>query len=258
MAAKAKKAGKMPQKKEEYITNKVLAVFSICLLGVLALMLLTRLTSVGSSYALGITLLKIVMGVSVVGIIVGAILVGHEHKNKVDTTYRLATGRNVIIVFAVALIMFALLYHFGAPIAKIFYVVLPALAVYYLIYHSYQPEFFVIAADCGIAALLLLLTRWVGGVWKWIAVIGMVVLCIVQLIEVAAVRKNKNHLKLGGKTFSFVFGKNAYLMMQLTPAVMAIVVVGGALLGPTASACALAAAGGYAFVTAVYYTVKLM
>ena len=35
--------GKKPISQEEYTTNKVLAVFSVCLLGVLVLMILERL-----------------------------------------------------------------------------------------------------------------------------------------------------------------------------------------------------------------------
>ena len=43
----------------------------------------------------------------------------------------------------------------GTQPIKILYVVLPVLAVYYLVYHSYAPEFFVIAADCGMAIGLM-------------------------------------------------------------------------------------------------------
>lgn len=46
--------------------------------------------------------------------------------------------------------MSAISYIGIAPI-KALYVILPVLAVFYLVYHSYSTEFFVITVDCGAA-----------------------------------------------------------------------------------------------------------
>ena len=131
----------MPQKREDYITNKVLAVFSVCLAGVLVLMGLRKLIDFGTTYLLGMTVLRVLMGVAALGAIGSILLMLHEKKKGRDLSCRILTGRNLLILFAAALVIFALIHHYGLPIFKVFYGLLPALAVYYLIYHSYQPEF---------------------------------------------------------------------------------------------------------------------
>ena len=58
-------ANNVPQKeKEEYITNKVLVVFSLCLGGVLLLMGVKNLVSNGVSYLTGIMVVKVLIGIS--------------------------------------------------------------------------------------------------------------------------------------------------------------------------------------------------
>ncbi len=256
-------AKNVPQKKEDYITNKVLAVFSICLAGVLVLMGLRKLIDFGTTYLLGMTVLRVLMGVAAAGVVLSIVLMAHQKKKGADLTYRILTGRNLLIVFAVALVILALVHHYGIPIFKVFYGLLPALAVYYLIYHSYQPEFCVISVDCGAAVALLLIVRraQISANVKylaWVALAVYVALAVVQLTMTAQVKNAKGKLKLGGRTLSFQFSKNAYTMLTVTPIVMAILVALGAAMGTGIALYAIFAAAGYLFVTAVYYTVKLM
>lgn len=256
-------AKNVPQKKEDYITNKVLAVFSICLAGVLVLMGLRRLIDFGSTYVIGMTTVLVLMGVSVLGIVIGLVMRMREKSKSVDTAYRILTGRNVLIVSAAALVILALVHHYGTPIFKVFYALLPALAVYYLIYHSYQPEFCVISVDCGAAAVLLLVLRRIqlnGGARSvsWLVVGVCAALALVQIALALQVKKANGKLTVGGKKRSFRFSGNAYTMLMLTPVVMTALLALGAALGAAVSLYAVFGAVGYLFVTAVYYTVKLM
>ena len=57
-------AKNVPQKKEDYITNKVLAVFTVCLGGVLILMGLKKLIDFGTTYLIGMMAVRILMGVA--------------------------------------------------------------------------------------------------------------------------------------------------------------------------------------------------
>ena len=193
-------AKNVPQKKEDYITNKVLAVFSICLAGVLVLMGLRKLIDFGTTYLLGMTVLRVLMGVAAAGVVLSIVLMAHQKKKGADLTYRILTGRNLLIVFAVALVILALVHHYGIPIFKVFYGLLPALAVYYLIYHSYQPEFCVISVDCGAAVALLLIVRraQISANVKylaWVALAVYVALAVVQLTMTAQVKNAKGKLK---------------------------------------------------------------
>lgn len=253
----------MPNKQEDYLTNKVLAVFSVCLGGVLVLMGLRRLIDFGTTFLIGMMVLRILMGVAAIGAVAGIVLMMREKKNGVDNQYRIITGCNILIVCAVALVMFALIHHYGIPIFKVFYGLLPVLAVYYLIYHSYQPEFGVISLDCGMAIALLLIMRraQISANVQYLAYVAAalyVVVTAVQLFAVLKVQKQQGKFQLGSRKFLFHFSKNAYLMMKVTPIVMTALLVLGAIMGIKVALYAIFAAAGYLFVTAVYYTVKLM
>ena len=101
----------MPQKKEEeYITNKVLIVFSLCLGGVLLLMGVKNLVSNGVSYLAGITLIKVLIGISILGVITGLFMIIREIKNHINTSMKIITGRNVLLTFAISLVIFVLIY----------------------------------------------------------------------------------------------------------------------------------------------------
>ena len=51
--------GKKPISQEEYTTNKVLAVFSVCLLGVLVLMILERLLGYSNTWKTGVLVTRV-------------------------------------------------------------------------------------------------------------------------------------------------------------------------------------------------------
>ncbi len=255
-------ANNVPQKeKEEYITNKVLVVFSLCLGGVLLLMGVKNLVSNGVSYLTGIMVVKVLIGISAVGVIAGLFMMIREIKNHINTSMKIITGRNVLLTFTISLVIFVLIYYFLFPVFKIFFALLPALAVYYLIYHSYQPEFVAIAFNGGIAAVLLFIIRRAlsSANFKYLVyacVAVMVVYLLAQIIVVSKIKANNGTLKIKNKEYNFNFSKNAYTMLFVTPVVMTILVLVGAF--TSMALYAIFAVAAYLFVTAVYYTVKLM
>ena len=66
--------GKKPISQEEYTTNKVLTVFSVCLLGVLILMVLERLLGYSSTWSTGMIVTKVLLVISVAGAVWGLAL----------------------------------------------------------------------------------------------------------------------------------------------------------------------------------------
>ena len=162
-------------------------------------------------------------------------------------------------VMAVA--MAAIMYLGTGPI-KLLYVALPVLAVYYLVYHSYAREFFLIALDTGVGvALMWLVHRALDSasyVWMSYAALGAaVVLTVVQLVCVATLRGKNAKVTNKGKKVSIQFSKNAYTMLAITPVLMTVLVA-AVLFAPTHMLIAMGVAAAYLFITAVYYTVKLM
>ena len=254
--------GRKTISKEEYTTNKVLTVFSVCLLGVLLLMIVQRLLDYANTWATGMLLVKGLLGVGVAGVIWGVVLRVLELSGKRDGSRRIICGRNVLLVSIVMVLCMALIGYLGAQPIKLLYVILPVLAVYYLVYHSYAPEFFIIAADSGVAIGLMWLEHRAlasaSHVWMAYASIGAaIVLAVIQLICVWTLRGKGGKFTFRGKKVDSHFSRNAYTMLTVTPVLMAVLTA-VVLFMPSWLLVAMGCAAAYLFVTAVYYTVKLM
>ena len=168
---------------------------------------------------------------------------------------------STLAVFGAALfLVFVIVDRSPLSSIKFMYMALPAFAFMYLIYHSYQPEFFMISLDCSIAVGAVLAANTVrGSAYKIPMLAAVIVFMAVQVIGTAKVKSDFGHLRLGSKhKYVFDFSNNAYLMMFLTPVVMALLAAVGILMSGRFPVASMIAAGAYFFVTAVYYTVKLV
>ena len=143
--------GKKPISEEEYTTNKVLTVFSVCLLGVLVLMILQRLLNYGSTFMIGLIVTKILLAIGIIGVVGGLVMLGMERTGRRNGSRRIICGRNLLIASVVMTVCMSAISYIGIAPIKALYVILPVLAVFYLVYHSYSTEFFVITVDCGAA-----------------------------------------------------------------------------------------------------------
>ena len=143
--------GKKPITEEEYTTNKVLTVFSVCLLGVLVLMILQRLLNYGNTFMIGLIVTKILLAIGIIGVIGGLVMLGMERSGRRNSARRIVCGRNLLIASVVMTLCMSAISYVGTAPIKALYVILPVLAVFYLVYHSYSTEFFVITVDSGAA-----------------------------------------------------------------------------------------------------------
>lgn len=237
-------------KEQDYVTNKILAVFSLCLFGVMALWYINNLLFHGPRFMLGLQILDVSRWVGVALVVLSVILLMFDRKHE-RGAYRLLSGQNLLVVSVLFTVVVILVDMDPLRMIKLFYGVLPALAIYYLIYHSYQPEFFLVATDCGVAAALLLGVRLSqGGAAAYVAAVLAVVLAAVQI---SSAKK-----RLTGSRLPAGFGPRAWMVVSATAAIMAVLVIIGAVLGPARVFYLLCAAAAYLFILAVYYTVKLM
>jgi len=248
-------------KQEEYVTHKVLTVFSVCLFGVLILMILQRLLSYGSTFMLGMVVQKVLFVVGVIGAAWGIYLLIQEHAGRRSAENRILCGRHVLLVWGIFIVIMAAIGYFGTAPIRASYVLLPALAVYYLIYHSYAPEFFIISLDCGFALGLVWVVRRAQasshfGYMQYLAVAAMVALTLVQLMAASQIRKGNGTFTFAGRKIELRFSQNAYTMLYVTPIVLVVVVA--AALVPALQLVCMGVVAAYLFITAVYYTVKLM
>ena len=195
-------------------------------------------------------------------LIAGIIMLGQEHAGKRSSVRRIVCGRNMLIASIVAIVFLTAINYYGTMPIKARYVVLPVLAVYYLVYHSYAPEFFLIAVDTGVgvAAMLVIHRALVSANHTWmstVAVAGTAVLALIQIAVTASLRRKKGKFTFRGSKIDTRFSKNAYLMLTITPIVM-VALTAVVVLAASHVMIALGAAAAYLFITAVYYTVKLM
>ena len=183
--------GKKPISKEEYTTNKVLTVFSVCLLGVLVLMVVQRLLDYTNTWSTGMLMVRVLLGIGIAGIIWGVVLLARELMGKRDGSYRIICGRNVLIASIVMAASMAVIGYLGTGPIKGLYVILPALAVYYLIYHSYAPEFFLIAADAGMALGLMWLVHraLISARFGWVAYAALAAAAVLTVVQLVCVWK---------------------------------------------------------------------
>ena len=251
--------GKKPISEEEYTTNKVLTVFSVCLLGVLVLMILQRLLNYGSTFMIGLIVTKILLAIGIIGVVGGLVMLGMERTGRRNGSRRIICGRNLLIA---SVVMTVCMSYIGIAPIKALYVILPVLAVFYLVYHSYSTEFFVITVDCGAALGMMWLVHraLVSSNFTWMAyavLIAAAVLTVAQIAVVHSVRGRQGKAKNTGKKAEARFSSNAFLMMTVTPILMTVLTA-VVLFAPAHMLVVMGAAAAYLFVTAVYYTVKLM
>ncbi|MBS5150691.1 MAG: hypothetical protein Q4A63_01270 [Butyricicoccus pullicaecorum] len=253
-------SAKEDPRKSDYITNKVLLVFSGCLLGVLGLMFLSNVLGYSTNYEVGLVAIRVLRVVGLAAVVAGLLLMLRERKRGVDMTYRVMKGSTLAVFGAALFLVFVIVDRSPLSSIKFMYMALPAFAFMYLIYHSYQPEFFMISLDCSIAVGAVLAANTVrGSAYKIPMLAAVIVFMAVQVIGTAKVKSDFGHLRLGSKhKYVFDFSNNAYLMMFLTPVVMALLAAVGILMSGRFPVASMIAAGAYFFVTAVYYTVKLV
>ncbi len=250
-------AAKQPDKKNDYITNKVLAVFTVCLVGVLFLMFLNNMLS-STKAMMGIRILNGGKWVGAILAFLGAVLIWRENKQKADVANKLLRGRTIALFGIVLFLMFQFLYRYADSAFKALYVALPAFAFLYLIYHSYQREFFVLSMDCaaGAAGAYLVNTLAFGGWMGYVLLAAALIFAIDQTMMVSRIQKGEGKFRFRGKDYAFKFSKNAYTMMYLGSAVLALVPTLGFVTGNVLLAAGLAAV--LFIVSGVYYTVKLV
>ena len=73
----------------------------------------------------------------------------------------------------------------------------------------------------------------------------------------ASLRSKNGKITYRGKKINMQFSRNAYTMLTITPVLMTVLVA-AVLFAPAHILIAMGVAAAYLFITAVYYTVKLM
>mgnify|MGYP004659728073 CR=1 FL=1 len=246
-------------KKNDYVVNKLLLVFTVAFALILFLMNIGRMMKSNTTYIGALTATRVLAGLAAAGVVLGIVLSIVEHVRGKDTRCKLIKGKNIAVISAfIAVVAGALAFVYNPTMLFVLYVFVPAVVVLYIIYYSYPREFFMIA----LAAAL-------GGIGIWLVAYGIInasrtvflgiVAAIVLLLAVftAAAHIGKGKFKLFGHEYTPFKSDARYGIVYLS-FVLVLAVVAAALIIADMANYFVFGLLGYIIIAAIYYTIKLI
>ena len=255
---------KEPQNRaKDYVTNKLLCVFTLAFIMIIALMNVNNMmrrtdTFVAVFHSIG-TVAWCMLGVTLLFTVIA--IVRHVHRK--DDRYRLLSAKNLAVVLGfITLCTGALALAFNETTLRLLYIFIPAVTILYIIFYSYARDFFVLATVSGFGAIGLwmmgtALSGGAGASRLWLIIGLMLAAIAIITVLTIVIQANGGALFRSGK-FRVCTGGAHYALLYSTYA---------ALLALTALTWFLAGAMMYYFVIAllvwlvavgIYYTLKAL
>ncbi len=259
MAEKRPSKNNISNRQNDYVTNKLLLVFTIAFAVLLLLMNVGRMMKSTTTFLTAHLMTKIVAVCALALVVVGVVMMIVAAVRKMDVKYVLLSGKNIAsAALFIAICAGALALVFNRSTLTLLYIFIPAVVILYIIYYSYPREFFMVALSAGIgAAGIWLLSSDIANSKSMLilAVSAAAVAVLLALTIIANLRGGK--INLFGKEFS-AFGSDArYVLVYLT-FVLTIALLIAAILVPDLAAYFMFGLIGYIVFAGVYYTLKLI
>ncbi len=249
---------------EDYMTNRILAVFTYAFLLILGLMFAYRMyTGIDTMFATQ-KVLYVIAAVAAAGMIAAIVraLTSPAPEFKVFCAKNIAVGCAILAFCAFCGA------YFTSSGVRMMYVFVPIVSALLLVYLLYPRDFFFISLVSACAAVLLwYMSRASGDGFIWVrgvkagkllyGFIAAIVLLGAYTAVVLKLKKSEGVLKIKGEREIFPKGAH-YLLSLLTAAVAALLLIVGYICGGTVAYYLVFAMVAYLFVLAVYYTVKMM
>lgn len=247
-------------RRQDYITNKLLLVFTVAFVFIMYVMSLDNSKSTFEGFfalegkiALG---LGISGGIFVAGIVW---MLVEKFVTKRDTEYKLFTGKHIAVVGLFATVcmydLFSRVMNDPDAFARI-YVFIPVVVALYIIYSSYQREFFMISlasAFGGIAVWNVI--DYVYGDPKTFTVAAIVAVAVICAVTVWA-QMGKGKVSLFGRNFEIFKSDARYALMYLSYILIAALML--AVFAIDLAMYFVFGLIGYVVLVGIYYTVKLI
>lgn len=256
-----KKAEQDSIREKDFVTNKLLSVFTLAFIMIFALMYVGRRMRTADLYytaffkSMGVV--AIVFALLMVAGIIYAIV---AKKKGMDTRFKLFSGVNIAVVSGFIALCFAVLsFSYNPETLKLLYVAVIAVTLLYIIYHSYPREYFTVATVAGIGAVgvWLVCNALNGGVGqtKYPILAGVLYAISILAIVWTGILQAK-----GGKLGKFtVYGEKAnYWVMYLAAALVFAVLTLALIFGGAGIYYYTFALLGYVVITGIVYTVKMV
>ena len=245
--------------KKDYVTNKLLLVFTLAFAVLLFFTNISRMMRSTTSFLTAWNITKIVSGVFIALFVVGIIMLIVERAKGIDTKYRLLSGKNISIASAIiAILSLALAIVFSPATLSLIYVFVPALVVLYIIYYSYQREFFMVALSSILSGVGIWLVRSdIVNSADNLVLIAVAVLVVILAAFTVAVQVGKGNIKLFGREVSVFKSGARYALIYLTY-ILSLLLLVAAFLAPDLAIYFIFGLIAYIVITGIYYTVKLI
>ncbi len=259
MADKRASKDNIPNRQKDYVTNKLLLVFTIAFAVLLLLMNVGRMMKSTNTFLTAFTMTKVIAVCALVLTAAGIVMMIVSAVRKADVKYVLLSGKNIAsAALFIAICAGALSLAFNQSTLTLLYVFIPAVVVLYIIYYSYQREFFVIALASAVGATGIWLLSSGIATSKSTLIIAAVSAAIV-LLAAFTIWGHVGHgtVKIAGKEFS-VFKKDARFGLVYLTFVLVIALLAAAVIASDLSVYFIFGLIGYIVFAGVYYTVKLI
>lgn len=246
-------------KKKDYVTNKLLLVFTVAFALLILLMNVGRMMKSTTTFIVAMTTVKVAAIVAVAAVAIGVIMMIVENSKKTDTTYKLLSGKNVTLgALFVALCTGALAVIFSVEMLMLMYVLVPTVVVLYIVYYSYQREFFmiVLASALGGLGIWVLGSELVNSSDMIALAIAAAAVCVCAVVTVLAQLRG-GKLSVFGRDFELFGSDTRYALIYLTFVLVLALLAAAFLIADLTTVFALGLVA-YIVVTGIYYTVKLI
>lgn len=142
-------------RQKDYITNKLLSVFTLAFIMIFVLMFIgRRMRRADMYYTMFFKGMGVMAAIFAVLMIAGIIFAIVAKKKGINMEYRLFSGKNIAAVSGFIAVCFgALAVSYNEETLALLYVAVAAATVLYIVYHSYVREYFITAATGGIGAI---------------------------------------------------------------------------------------------------------
>jgi hypothetical protein len=248
------------------ITNRILLVFLLAFAAMAGLMAVYRLYSTATTgaaiaadrWGMIERTLYILSGVFITTAAALVVLALVSLANPVKARVFGGLAVPALLLSAACLIM-AL---FNLDGVRVLYAVLPAVAVLYLIFYTYQRDFFFLATLTGLGVFTLWFMRsqtyMVNTGWQWLAPMAVAAALLAVAAGLTLLRKHGGLLNAGKIRLRVFAAGTKYRFMYAGCGLIAVAVLLAFLFGNAMAFYLIFVLFGLLFIAAIYYTVKLM
>lgn len=248
------------RKQEDYIANRVMAVFSGAVVMLWGLAYLWRGYEVAGTLLAAMKANNILIGISAVGFAASLVWWFSQIKKGTNKNNPVLTGSMFALFFGALLVSATLIKFDHASAKRVLYVLIPGAAILHLVYSTYQREFFSFALTHSmICYLLWIMAKTYNPSLELAALVAILVICVASIAFFMLAKCHDGEGHFGPVTIRLYDNKRLTTNhIVAIYGITGLLAVASYMLGAPYAYYILYALIGFVVGAAVYYTVKLI